>query len=134
MFSDAPRYRPLVAAIADGLHRLLPEGAKAVAESAKIVIFVDDMRNAIYLGQDISDTVTSGLTLQEAVRFCALSMLEQVQDMISRKRQEPWPKGQSASDFLMPDVQLEGGRLLMWFGERGRDSPMVSIDLPSPTP
>lgn len=102
-------------------------------EDAKLVILIGRTKEAVCLGQDISDAVDDGKTFEEAVCARSYHMLGQVRDMISREMKTPWPKGSSASEFLMPDVALENGRLLMWFGDRS-GSHVASVDLRSSIP
>lgn len=128
-YSTAGRHRAVVREIARALGALLAPVATTAEDGSRLVLVVGNARDAVYLGQSISDSISDGETFEEAVSVCTLQTLQDIQDMIVREMKTPWPSENSSSDMLLPDVAVDNGVLWMWFGDRATASLVTSVDL-----
>jgi len=85
------------------------------------------------LGHNIQAMLEDGVTLQEAVRCASLSMLNELQDIITVMLTVPWPQALNVDrlEFAEPHVELRDGELHIWFGETDvPQGPVVRVPIP----
>jgi hypothetical protein len=114
MSSERPSPRRFAAAMAERLDGVVPSGLTVHSQGPSIDIYA---RNTHRHASAAADIITEdGRSLAEQIDTAARSILGGAQDAVMEILMEQWPLGPSGR-VVYPDARVEGGRLLMWFGD-----------------
>jgi len=118
--------RDLAADLADRLNRIVPPGFTVRSEGIRLNVYQD--------GRDLGGSPAlvilaerDGRSMDEKVETAVHAVLSDIQDRIIEACKGPWPGGFSRGvDLPMPDCQVTGDRLRLWFGDE--NEPVISIE------
>jgi hypothetical protein len=117
--------RELAVALADRLNQIVPAGFSVRSEGVSVNVYHD--------GQDLGGSPAleiladrDGRGIDKKIETAVRAVLSDVQDRIIEASKGPWP-GESGrgADLPMPDCQVRGDRLRLWFGEE--NAPAISV-------
>jgi hypothetical protein len=119
MDEEIRSYRPLVAALAEALRTILPEGICVTADTRHVIV---QTRHG-YDWLPIVDCVEANLddsSIEEALEFAVGNCLNVLQDVVAHHLTEPWPHapGTLRGAFVDYGVEVRDGMLRLWFGDR----------------
>jgi hypothetical protein len=117
-------FQELVRALAQQLEPILPAGISVRSDDRNVILrtrYGDDWLNVV---DNIEANMTEGATVHEAVQIAVGNKLEELQDMVTEHLTVPWPQRSrmGPSEFVKGEVEVIGGVLQIWFGER--DAPL----------
>jgi hypothetical protein len=117
--------RELAAALADRLNQIVPVGFTVRSEDVRVNVYRD--------GQDLGGSPALVIlaerderSVDEKIETAVQAVLSDIQDRIIEASKGPWP-GESGhgADLPMPDCQVTGDRLRLWFGDE--NAPVISV-------
>lgn len=118
--------RELAEVLAARLDAVAPPGVRVRAEGSAVLV----ARGAMQLGGSAAPELVTRRTDDRQVETVALSTISGVQDVFAEELAQPWPA--SSGEMPAPDVRIEAGVLLAWFGTREHPSlSLRSYPLPS---
>lgn len=114
MFLTHASSRKFAAALATSLDEVAPENVRVFAEGSDVVVATDTERIGAAGAAAILDDADER-SPTERIETAARAVLNGVQDYIVDEIRRPWPS--DSSDTALPDVQVSGNELRMWFGD-----------------
>ena len=126
--------RKVVKVLSSGLRLMLPAGIGVEEVDGQLGVTTDAGTEYILLGQNIGQNLAAGLSDEDAIIGASLSMLNELQDIVTKVLTVPWPPQSAthARDFALPHAEIRGGTLRLWFGDELEDKKAATVRVKFP--